>query len=53
MVYELESDLQGWNMKWLVDINAGKNQILLFEYSYSSSAIDGEWRSVFVKKVIF
>ena len=34
MVYELESDLQGWNMKWLVDINAGKNQILLFEYYY-------------------
>ena len=49
MVYELESDLQGWNMKWLVDINAGKIRY----FCLNTITIDGEWRSLFVKKVIF
>ena len=40
---ELESDLQGtinWSMKWLVDFNAGKVQLVLFDWSSNTGAID-------------
>ena len=40
---ELESDLRDtvdWGRKWLVDFNAGKTQLVLFDWSNSTSAID-------------
>ena len=40
---ELESDLQNtenWGRKWLVDFSAGKNQLVSFDRSYSTGAID-------------
>ena len=40
---ELESDLQDtvdWGKKWLVDFNAGKTQLVLFDQSNSNGSID-------------
>ena len=40
---ELESDLRDtveWGRKWLVDFNAGKTQVVLFEWSNNTGAID-------------
>ena len=42
---ELESDLQDtvdWGRKWLVDFNAGKTQLVLFDQSKSTGAIDAK-----------
>ena len=43
MASELECDLKetvDWGRKWLVDFNAGKTELVLFDRSKSSSAID-------------
>ena len=43
MVSELESDLWDivdWGRKWLVDFIAGKTQLVFFDQSYNTSAID-------------
>ena len=43
MASELESDLQDtvdWGRKWLVDFNAGKTQLVLFDRSNNTGAID-------------
>ena len=40
---ELESDLRDtvdWGRKWLVDFNAGKTQLVLFDWSNNTGAID-------------
>ena len=40
---ELESDLQDtvdWGRKWFVDFNAGKTQLVLFDRSNNTGAID-------------
>ena len=40
---ELESDLQDtvdWGRKWLVDFNAGKTQLVSFDWSNNNGAID-------------
>ena len=40
---ELESDLRGtvnWGRKWLVDFSAGKTQLVSFDRSYNTCAID-------------
>ena len=40
---ELESDLRDtvdWGKKWLVDFNAGKTQLVLFDQSDNTGAID-------------
>ena len=40
---ELESDLQDtvdWGRKWLVDFNAGKTQLVSFDWSNNTGAID-------------
>ena len=40
---EFESDLRGtvdWGSKWLVDFNAGKTQLVLFDRSKNTGAID-------------
>ena len=42
---ELESDLRDtadWCKKWLVDFNAEKTQLVLFDRSYNNSSIDVE-----------
>ena len=43
MASELESDLQDtvdWGRKWLVDFNAGKTQLVSFDQSNNTGAID-------------
>ena len=43
MPSELESDLQDtvdWGRKWLVDFNAGKIQLVSFDHSNNTGAID-------------
>ena len=43
MASELESDIQDtmdWDKKWLVDFNAGKTQLVLFDRSNNTGAID-------------
>ena len=40
---ELKSDLQetaDWGRKWLVDFNAGKTQLVLFDWSNNNGSID-------------
>ena len=40
---ELESDLRDtvdWGKKWLVDFNAGKTQLVLFDWSNNNDSID-------------
>ena len=40
---ELESDLrdtEDWSRKWLVDFDAGKTQLVSFDWSYNTGAID-------------
>ena len=43
MASELESDLEDivdWGKKWLVDFNAGKTQLVLFDQSNNTDSID-------------
>ena len=43
MAFEHESDLRdtvGWGRKWLVDFNAGKTQLVSFDQSKNTGAID-------------
>ena len=43
MVSELESDLRDtvdWGRKWLADLNAGKTQLVSFDRSNNTGAID-------------
>ena len=51
---ELESDLQetvDWSRKWLVDFNAGKTQLVLFDQPKNTGAIDVKMnRSVLEEK---
>ena len=51
---ELESDLGDtvdWSRKWLVDFNAGKSQLVLFDRTNNTGAIDIKMDgSVFEKK---
>ena len=37
---ELESDLRDWERKWLVDFNSGKTQLVSFDRSKNTNAID-------------
>ena len=57
MVSELESDLRGtldWGKKWLVDFNAGKNQLVSFDHSNNTGSIDVKMNgSVFEEKSSF
>ena len=54
---ELESDLQdtvAWGRKWLVDFNAGKTQLVSFDWSDDTGAIDVKMDgSVFEEKSSF
>ena len=43
MASEFKSDLQDtvdWGKKWLVDFDAGKTQLVLFDLSYNNGSID-------------
>ena len=43
MASELESDLWGsvdWDVKWLVDFNAGKTQLVFVDWSNNNGSID-------------
>ena len=43
MIRDVESDLLDivvWDRKWLVDFNAGKTQLVLFEQSHNFGAFD-------------
>ena len=43
MASELESDLWetvDWGKKWLIDLNAGKTQLVWFDQSYNTGFID-------------
>ena len=54
---ELESDLRDtldWGRKWLVDFNAGKTQLVLFDQSKNTGAIDVKMDgSVLEEKIYF
>ena len=51
---ELESDLcdtEGWGRKWLVDFNAGKIQLVSFDRSNNTGAIDVKTQLIFSSKL--
>ena len=54
---ELESDLQDtvdWGKKWLVDFNAGKTQLVLFDRSNNNGSVNGKMdRSAFEEILSF
>ena len=50
---ELESDLQNtvdWGRKWFVDFNAARTQLVLFDRSKSTGAIDVKIDGSFLRK---
>ena len=50
---ELESNQQNtvdWGRKWLVDFNAGKTQLVSFDWSNNTGAIDVKWMGLFMRK---
>ena len=50
---ELESDLRDtldWGRKWPVDLNAGKTQLVLFDQSNNTGAIDVKMDGSFFEK---
>ena len=54
LVTKLESDLRetlDWGRKWVVDFKAGKTQLVSFERSYNSSAIDVKMDGSVLEKV--
>ena len=43
LIFELESNLRNavdWGKKWVVDFNAGKTQLVLFDQSNNNGSID-------------
>ena len=53
---ELESDLWDtvdWGRKWLVDFNAGKTQLVTFDESNNTGAIDVKMEECSLGKMIF
>ena len=54
MASELDSDLLDtvdWDKKWLVDFNAGKTQLVLFDWSNNNGSVDVKMDgSVFLRK---
>ena len=50
---ELESNQQNtvdWGRKWLVDFSAGKTQLVSFDWSNNTGAIDVKWMGLFMRK---
>ena len=53
---ELESDLQDtvdWGRKWLVDFNAGKTQLVSFDWSNKTGAIDVKMDGSLLEEKLF
>ena len=53
MASELESNLQDtvdWGRKWLVDFNAAKTQLVLFDWSNNAGAIDVKMDGSFLEE---
>ena len=53
LAYELESDLRDsvdWGKKWLVDFNAGKAQLVLFDRSYNNGSVDVKMDGSFLEE---
>ena len=53
---ELESDLQDtvdWGRKWLLDFNAGKTQLISFDWSNNTSAVDKKTNGFVLKEKSF
>ena len=54
---ELESDLRDivdWGRKWLLDFNAGKTQLVSFDWSKNTGAIDLKMNvSILEEKIMF
>ena len=51
---ELESDQHDtvdWGRKWLVDVNAGKTQLVLFDWPNSTGTIDA-WKSIVMSGLV-
>ena len=47
-------DIVDWGKKWLVDFNAGKTQLVWFDWSNNNSSIDMKMdESVLEEKIIF
>ena len=56
MAAELESDLRDtvdWSRKWLVDFNAGKTQLVSFDWRNNTGAIDVKIGFCSSGKIIF
>ena len=57
LAHELQSDLRNtldWGRKWLVDFNGGKTQLVSYDWSKNTGAIDVKMDgSVLEKKIIF
>ena len=50
---ELESDLRGtvdWGRKWIVNFNAGKTQLVSFDQSNNTGAIDVKMDGSFLEE---
>ena len=48
---ELESDLTlDWGKNWFVDFSAGKTQLVSFDQSKNTGAIDVKWMGLFLRK---
>ena len=50
---EVESDLRdiaNWGRKWLADFNSGKTQLVLFDRSIKTGAIDVKMDEPFLEK---
>ena len=53
LVSELESDLRDtvdWSRKWLVDFNAGKTQLVQFDWSNNTDVTDGIMAGLLLRK---
>ena len=53
MASKLESDLRDtvdWGRKWLIDFNAGKTQLVLFDWSNNNGSIDVEIDESFLEE---
>ena len=53
LAYELESDLRDsvdWGKKWLVDFNARKAQLVLFDWSYNNGSVNVKMDGSFLEE---
>ena len=54
LAFELQSDLrdtEDWGRKWLVDFNAGRAELVSFDWSNNTVVIDVKWMGLFLRKI--